>query len=196
MGDLTSVGEIGKELDQEAPFPLTDTDKWVLSQNDEDFHLHTWDELKEIIGKASSNYLLLLFNSSHLWLTPRACCPARDLHISLPLPRISPQSLEKANRSKLPINSRCSNASPLISVVTWHGHMKSKLNTDPWPTISFNIVFPGAQPLSPTSRLFHSTMPQTTRFSLMTGRMVLPQISRILWCGPKPQFLRTRGRAM
>jgi hypothetical protein len=51
MGDLTTVGEIGKELEKEAPFPLTDTDKWVLSQNDEDFHLHTWDELREIIGK-------------------------------------------------------------------------------------------------------------------------------------------------
>lgn len=35
---------------EEAPFPLTDIDKWVLSQTDEEFHLHNWEELKEIIG--------------------------------------------------------------------------------------------------------------------------------------------------
>lgn len=36
---------------EDAPFPLTDTDRWVLSQTDEEFHLHDWDELKQIIGK-------------------------------------------------------------------------------------------------------------------------------------------------
>lgn len=36
---------------EESPFPLTDVDRWVLSQTDEEFQLHTWDELKEIIGK-------------------------------------------------------------------------------------------------------------------------------------------------
>jgi len=50
MGDQTSVEKQGKELEKEAPFPLTDVDKWILSQNDEDFHLHNWDELKEIIA--------------------------------------------------------------------------------------------------------------------------------------------------
>ena len=46
MGDGRNVQE-----EEEAPFPLTDTDKWVLSQTDEQFQLHDWDELKEIIGK-------------------------------------------------------------------------------------------------------------------------------------------------
>lgn len=32
------------------PFPLTDIDRWVLSQTDEEFHCHSWDELKQIIG--------------------------------------------------------------------------------------------------------------------------------------------------
>jgi hypothetical protein len=40
-----------EESVEESPFPLTDVDRWVLSQTDEEFQLHTWDELKEIIGK-------------------------------------------------------------------------------------------------------------------------------------------------
>ncbi|KAL3425045.1 hypothetical protein PVAG01_04326 [Phlyctema vagabunda] len=36
-------------LNEEAPFPLTDTDRWILSLTDEEFHHHTWDELKHII---------------------------------------------------------------------------------------------------------------------------------------------------
>lgn len=39
MGDL-----------EESPFPLTEVDKWVLSQTDEEFQLHTWEELKDVIG--------------------------------------------------------------------------------------------------------------------------------------------------
>ncbi|KAK1727998.1 hypothetical protein CaCOL14_009999 [Colletotrichum acutatum] len=35
---------------EEAPFPLTDVDKWVLSQTDEEFKKHGWEELKEIIA--------------------------------------------------------------------------------------------------------------------------------------------------
>jgi len=36
---------------EDSPFPLTDTDRWVLSQTDEEFRLHDWDELREIIGR-------------------------------------------------------------------------------------------------------------------------------------------------
>lgn len=35
---------------EDAPFPLTDVDKWILSQTDEEFKLHDWDDLKTIIG--------------------------------------------------------------------------------------------------------------------------------------------------
>lgn len=35
---------------EESPFPLTEIDRWVLSQTDEEFQLHTWTELKDIIG--------------------------------------------------------------------------------------------------------------------------------------------------
>jgi hypothetical protein len=35
------------------PFELTDVDKWVLSQTDEEFHLHDWEELRTIIGDFS-----------------------------------------------------------------------------------------------------------------------------------------------
>jgi hypothetical protein len=41
---------MGETLPEEAPFPLTAVDKWVLSQTDEEFHKHDWEELKEIIG--------------------------------------------------------------------------------------------------------------------------------------------------
>ena len=32
------------------PFELNDTDRQVLAQTDEEFHLQTWEELKQIIG--------------------------------------------------------------------------------------------------------------------------------------------------
>lgn len=35
---------------EDALFPLTEVDKWVLSQTDEEFKYHDWDELREIIG--------------------------------------------------------------------------------------------------------------------------------------------------
>ncbi|EPE27978.1 hypothetical protein GLAREA_04769 [Glarea lozoyensis ATCC 20868] len=43
--------------EEDAPFPLTELDKIGLSQKDEDFKLHTWDDLKEII---ETNNLALL----------------------------------------------------------------------------------------------------------------------------------------
>ena len=50
MGETGKTGDQEKALEEEAPFPLTETDRWVLSQTDEEFRRHTWDELKEIIG--------------------------------------------------------------------------------------------------------------------------------------------------
>jgi hypothetical protein len=49
MGDNNEQSIGGKE--EEAPFPLTDVDRWVLSQTDEEFKYHDWEELKEIIGE-------------------------------------------------------------------------------------------------------------------------------------------------
>ncbi len=39
------------KVEEEPPFPLTEVDQWVLSQTDEEFHLHDWEELKNIIGE-------------------------------------------------------------------------------------------------------------------------------------------------
>ncbi|CZR69274.1 uncharacterized protein PAC_19174 [Phialocephala subalpina] len=50
MGDNTVTLDKGKVAEEEAPFPLTDVDRWVLSQTDEEFHLHDWEELKVIIA--------------------------------------------------------------------------------------------------------------------------------------------------
>ncbi|KPM36256.1 hypothetical protein AK830_g10310 [Neonectria ditissima] len=41
---------MGEAPPEESPFPLTEVDKWVLSQTDEEFHLHDWEELKAIIA--------------------------------------------------------------------------------------------------------------------------------------------------
>lgn len=50
MGDAASADKFISE----APFPLTEVDKWVLSQTDEEFKKHDWKELKEIIGEFRS----------------------------------------------------------------------------------------------------------------------------------------------
>lgn len=43
------MGEVPQE---DSPFPLTEVDKFVLSQTDEEFRLHDWEDLKDIICKA------------------------------------------------------------------------------------------------------------------------------------------------
>ncbi|KAK3942379.1 N-acetylglucosamine-induced protein 1 [Diplogelasinospora grovesii] len=40
------MGDFGIE---EPPFPLTDTDRWVLSQTDEQYKHHDWDELRNLV---------------------------------------------------------------------------------------------------------------------------------------------------
>jgi hypothetical protein len=49
MGDATEAKTI-----VEAPFPLTEVDKWVLSQTDEEFKKHNWEELRDIIGQSAT----------------------------------------------------------------------------------------------------------------------------------------------
>lgn len=58
MGDNEKTVESVKIGEKEPPFPLTEVDKWVLSQTDEEFHLHDWEELREIIGEDISSLLL------------------------------------------------------------------------------------------------------------------------------------------
>jgi len=45
---------------QPPPFPLTERDKWLLSISDEEFkpHIHTWENLKHIIGELFYSYCL------------------------------------------------------------------------------------------------------------------------------------------
>ncbi|KAK0127337.1 hypothetical protein ONS96_006885 [Cadophora gregata f. sp. sojae] len=52
MGDHSENpdNENGGVVGEVHPFPLTEVDKWVLSQTDVEFHLHDWEELKDIIG--------------------------------------------------------------------------------------------------------------------------------------------------
>ncbi|PTB36428.1 uncharacterized protein TrAFT101_010316 [Trichoderma asperellum] len=44
MGDQGSLQALA-----DAPFPLTEVDKWVLAQSDEDYRLHDWEDLRHII---------------------------------------------------------------------------------------------------------------------------------------------------
>ncbi len=53
MGDDRDAKDVPVGIEN-SPFPLTEVDRWVLSQTDEEFHLHNWEELKEIIGKETS----------------------------------------------------------------------------------------------------------------------------------------------
>ena len=54
MGDR---GDDGNNVTvEDSPFPLTDTDKYVLSLTDEEYQYHDWDELREIIGISVSTY--------------------------------------------------------------------------------------------------------------------------------------------
>jgi hypothetical protein len=64
MGDNHENAVGGKEQ-EEAPFPLTDVDRWVLSQTDEEFKYHDWEELKEIIGEAVCLLALTIMSSVH-----------------------------------------------------------------------------------------------------------------------------------
>jgi hypothetical protein len=50
MAEQRDKSEILDVKDEDAPFPLTELDRIGLNQKDEDFKLHTWDDLKQIIG--------------------------------------------------------------------------------------------------------------------------------------------------
>ncbi|KAK0718369.1 hypothetical protein B0T26DRAFT_752299 [Lasiosphaeria miniovina] len=50
MGDNSAVVE-------DSPFPLTDVDKWVLSQTDDEYAYHTWEDLRSIIQKNNLSVL-------------------------------------------------------------------------------------------------------------------------------------------
>lgn len=48
MGD--SIATVAPPA-EDSPFPLTDLDKWVLGQTDEEFKRHDWQNLKDVIGQ-------------------------------------------------------------------------------------------------------------------------------------------------
>ncbi|KAI1330456.1 hypothetical protein F5Y16DRAFT_18297 [Xylariaceae sp. FL0255] len=52
MGELPTKAPL-----EEAPFPLTDVDKWVLSLTDDEFHYHDWEDMKKIIGENNLSVL-------------------------------------------------------------------------------------------------------------------------------------------
>ncbi|KAK4231558.1 hypothetical protein QBC38DRAFT_354554, partial [Podospora fimiseda] len=57
MGENIPKPAPAEALETASPFPLTEVDKWVLSQTDQGFKCHDWEELREIIA---TNQLHLL----------------------------------------------------------------------------------------------------------------------------------------
>ena len=73
MGDAPDKADIAAALDGQ--FPLTELDKKVLSQTDEEFEAHGWEELKKIIGAFTVMVNCTMFLTASLtsfrvcWLT-------------------------------------------------------------------------------------------------------------------------------
>ncbi|KAK6950150.1 hypothetical protein Daesc_008476 [Daldinia eschscholtzii] len=42
---------------EDAPFPLTDVDKWILSLTDEEYQYHDWEDMKKIIEENNLSVL-------------------------------------------------------------------------------------------------------------------------------------------
>ncbi len=74
MGSNEKIAKSEKNGEDESPFPLTEVDKWVLSQTDEEFHLHDWEELKRIIGGDISFLLLFPLENMQLLLNKLFSC--------------------------------------------------------------------------------------------------------------------------
>jgi hypothetical protein len=60
MGDQSSL----PQAVEDAPFPLTEVDKWVLSQTDEEFKMHDWEDLRHIIGECAFTLSLVVFKGN------------------------------------------------------------------------------------------------------------------------------------
>lgn len=50
MEDIKHATGTTTTNDQSAPFHLTDVDRAILAQSDDEFVPHSWEELKEIVG--------------------------------------------------------------------------------------------------------------------------------------------------
>ena len=109
MGEEKSVEQQADDFIRDSPFPLTEVDKWILSQTDEEWHFHDWEDLKGIIGE----YLLLLFFP---WFLSFFLLPVSSALSILKVP----YSIFRlhADISEQTTNLRPSNASPRISAVT------------------------------------------------------------------------------
>lgn len=95
---------------ENSPFPLTDLDKWILAQKDEEFKKHDWEGLRKIIGE-------------HSVFSPQ-CFMAHDN--SIILISFSLLFLEQTPTTWLP-----SSAPPQTCAATWSGPETSRPSTGP-----------------------------------------------------------------
>ncbi|KAK8019845.1 hypothetical protein PG990_004983 [Apiospora arundinis] len=51
------MGTVPVPAAQDAPFPLTEVDKWILSLTDEEYTYHDWEDMKTVIGENNLSVL-------------------------------------------------------------------------------------------------------------------------------------------
>ena len=144
---------------EDYPFPLTDVDRWVLSQTDEEFHYHSWDELKQIIGML-------------ICMTDRCSSYLNTLQrtTTSPSSNAAPPTSAATFPGRLPPNP--SMAPCQISSAKSASSGRPSRYPPPKQDRSSIIRI---QPPSPTTR--------TSKSSLMTGPTALSQALCILSCG-------------
>ena len=159
MGDDASDDGSG-----DVPFHLNDMDKWVLSQTDDTFKCHTWDDLRQIIRKLRAQFLHSQFCPSYASYTHTNTCFQR--------PTSSPSS-----RGSRPIFGGTSSGAPT-----------PRPSTVAPPTTCSPAVFlvPGASRLSRRPLPRPSPTSRTIASSSTTGPMDSPLASPTWSCGHVP----------
>lgn len=78
MGDKADLVMAGVHAAEESPFPLTDLDRKVLSQTDEEYVKHDWEDLKRTIGGPYISSVFLPADKSQMptnWMHLSVCHP-------------------------------------------------------------------------------------------------------------------------
>lgn len=111
MGDAKSNET--SQITEDAAFPLTAIDRWVLSQTDEEFHLHDWNELKDIIGRSAQRHTRFSTFKAGSQIRRRANSFS-----------IIYASYVSSNTFQIQITCQSSSANQVTSADTYHGHRR------------------------------------------------------------------------
>lgn len=146
---------IETENSEQEPFNLTDVDKWVLSQTDEEFVLHDWEDLKRIIGEF---FECLLFSRYIAVICSYDVFPLSLVTVSVLTPRRiwfhSSVEYLRREHEETRLNFKILNHVPLLSTSIYCTYisqqpMPSKPSSASPPT--FDVTSPGQPPQSPNT---------------------------------------------